>query len=288
VDNGGAVDSSPPHRSFTATTLIPEAWFVYPEPPAANEPTCLRLVMDGSDEDGEVVAFRYCKKLYWDWPGPGETPPDWDSRWSDWFATTDTVLSNMTAADETNPWTFFLQAKDNAGAVQQVFDNQKNILNVVIDPDLNNGPSVTIYCYSGECLGKMGDRIAIRSTSNPGMMDVPVELAEGDTVCFKSSGEEGHFATKLTGVQYTLNSSKPGIYWESPSDSAAWYYPNYGDSFAVPAGQTKLYCHVRDNYCIHGSTAAAYIIIQGNPAPPSLRKAQKQGSGRKSLPFRTH
>lgn len=265
VDNGGAVDTNPPYESFTTTTALPEAYFVSPSPPSSNEPTCLRLEWDGEDPDGEVVAYRYCKKLYYD-PPAGEPYPDWDSRWSPWTTEKVVVLPDENPVDDWNPWTYFLQAKDNAGAVQQVFRSDRNILIVNIDEDLTSGPSITLRCYTGSCLGKLGELIATRSTSNPGNMDVPVEVFAGDTLCFKSFAEPGFFATALSGMQYTETPS-PSIYWKSPSDSAAWYYPRYGDLFVAPSGQFNLYIHVKDNYCQYGSTSAAYMIIQGNPRP---------------------
>jgi hypothetical protein len=95
-------------------------------------------------------------------------------------------------------------------------------------------------------------------------MDVPVEVFEGDTLCFKSFAEPGYFATALSGMQYTETPS-PSIYWKSPGDSAAWYYPRYGDLFVAPSGQFTLYIHVKDNYCQYGSTSSAYMIIDGMP-----------------------
>ena len=77
VDGGGAVDTSPPYESFTTRTLLPEAEFLSPSPPRSSEPTCLRLIWRGDDADGEVVEYRYCKKLQFD--PPAEQPyPDWD------------------------------------------------------------------------------------------------------------------------------------------------------------------------------------------------------------------
>jgi hypothetical protein len=264
VDNGGAVDTNPPYESFTTSTLLPEAWFVSPSPPTSTEPTCLNLTWNGDDPDGEVVAYRYCKKRYYD-PPAGLPYPDWDSRWSPWTAEKGVLLPDESPVDEWNPWTFFLQAKDNAGAVQQVFRSDKNILIITIDEDLTSGPSITMRCYKGPCLGKLGALIASRSTSNPANMDVPVDVFEGDTLCFKSFAEPGYFATALTGVQYTLTPG-PSIYWKSPGDSAAWYYPRYGDLFIAPGGEFTLYIHVKDNYCQWGSQASAHMVVRGNPA----------------------
>ncbi len=266
VDNGGAADTSPPYRSFTTSTVLPEAWFVSPSPPSSTQPTCLRISWSGRDPDGEVVAYRYCKKRYYDPPAGLPPENDNDSRWSPWTAETEVVLENEVPAPPDDPWTFFVQAKDNAGAVQQVFRADKNILIVTIDPALISGPSITIRCYTGPCLGGLGDMIASRSTSNPGEMDVPVEVFEGDTLCFKSWAEPGYFAREITGLQYTL-SPDPTIYWKSPGDSAAWYYPRYGDLFVAPAGGFTLYIHVKDDYCVWGSRAYAYIKLNGSPPP---------------------
>ena len=265
VDNGGAVDTNPPYESFTTTTILPQSWFTYPSPPQSTEPDCLRLAWGGSDQDGEVVEYRMARKPYYEYP-EGEPPPEGEpTKWSKWTTSTDTVLTNFYSNPE-NPTTIFLQSRDNAGAAEKVYDPNRNRLIIYIDEDLTSGPSITIRCYTGQCLGKLGDLIASRSTSSPGNMDVPVNVFEGDTLCFKSFAEPGHFATALSGMQYTETSS-PSIYWKSPGDSAAWYYPRYGDLFVAPSGQFELYIHVKDNYCQYGSTSSAHIIIQGNPQP---------------------
>lgn len=265
VDNGGAPDTNPPYESFTTTTVLPESWFEYPSPPEATEPACLRLVWDGSDADGEVVEYRMAKKPYYEYP-EGEPPPDWDpSKWSEWTTSNDTILTNF-YSDPDNPMTLFLQSRDNAGAEEQVYEPDKNRLIVYIDDGLASKPSITIRCYTGPCLGKLGQLIASRSTSNPGNMDIPVDVSEGDTLCFKSFAEPGQYATRLTGLQYTETES-PSIYWKSPGDSAAWYYPRYGEHFIAPSGEFTLYIHVKDNYCEWGSQSSAHIKINGNPPP---------------------
>lgn len=268
VDNGGAVDTNPPYESFTTSTILPVARFLSPPPGSETEqPTCLRLSWTGDDADGEVVEYRYCMKRWWD-PPEGEPPVlPWDSRWSPWMTETEFTVTSITPTEEENPWTFFIQARDNAGAVQQVFAPDKSRAVVSIDPELINGPQITISCYSGMCSGKLGPFIASRTTTEPANMDVPVQVFEGDTLCFKSFAEPGHFATALTKLQYSESSVPHSYDWISASDSSHWYYPGLFQPFLAPSGEFVLYLHVTDNYCEWGSENYAYIKIYGNPLP---------------------
>ena len=266
VDNGGVADTSPPYRSFTTNTVLPVSRFVYPKPPETTQPECLRLSWRGTDADGEVVEYRMARKPYYESP-EGEPPPE-GSKWGEWTTSTDTVLANF-YSNPYNPMTIFLQARDNAGAAEQVFDPLRNRLVVYVDEGLASTPLIIIYCYRGDCVGKMKSPIASCSNRNPGQMDVPVEVTAGDTLCFKSYAEPGPYATALTKLQYTFNNSRPGPYWDLPSDSSAWYYPSYGKGFTVPEGESTVYAHFKDNYCEWGSQSAAYMIIRGNPPEPN-------------------
>jgi hypothetical protein len=266
VDNGGAVDTNPPYESFTTFTVLPESWFTYPSPGETTQPNCLRLAWNGSDDDGEVVEYRMARKPYYEYP-PGEPPPEWDpTKWSEWTTSTDTVLTNF-YSDPLSPMTIFLQARDNAGALEKVYRSDRNILVVHVAEGLATKPSATLQCFKGPCYGKLGPMIASRTTSNPGNMDVPVQVFEGDTLCFKSFGEPGEYATRLTGLVYS-QSDYPGIYWKTPSDSGNWYYPSEGGFFVAGPGEYTLYFHLKDNYCEWGSQTYVYMKVYGNPPPP--------------------
>jgi len=214
----------------------------------------------GTDQDGEVVEYRWGLKRYED-PPAHEPPPPWDpSRWSPWTRATRCTLE-LDQIDPENPWSFYVQCKDNAGAVEEVFEDGRNHILVYIDRNKVNYPSITICCRHGTCYGS-GKTIACRSTSDTTKMDIPVTLSIGDSVCFVASFTHGPYATKVTKIQFQVNDPLPSIYWHDASDSTYRCYPP-GSVFVVPEGITTIYVWVKDDYCRYGSVRRAYIKVEG-------------------------
>ena len=263
VDNEGAIDPDPAFVSFTATTILPRTEIVYPEREGGQQwislPGCVTFRWEGTDEDGEVVEYRYSAKGYYEWPGEGQPPPQ-DSRtmWSDWTADTEATIYLSTQG---SPWSIFVQAKDNAGAVETYFGGPKNHMVVEVQED-ENVPSVEVCAYRGPCMGARTP-LGCRSTDDPSGMNTVIEVATGDTLCFESSFTRGPYAEEVTHIAYLIND--PGIpgAWKNAKVNSNRFYPPAGDVYTARAGLSTIYVWVRDDYCEFGSTNTAYVKIRG-------------------------
>ncbi len=266
IDNNGAQDPTPALLSFTATTSPPRSRIVFPAVQAGQRDvfvsSCVTIKWEAFDPDGEVVAYRYARKLYYDWP-EAEPPPDWDTRWSGWISATQVTI-HLESLGEDNPWSFYVQAKDNAGAVETSFVDARNHIRIFVDPTKDNLPSIRICCYEGPSGSASGQPIACRSTSgDTTLMDIPVGVAIGDTLHFGVEFAPGHYATKVTHLQFQLNDPDIPVSWLDASEEHNWTYPR-GSVFVVtqPVINT-IYVWVKDDYCESGSTRRAHIKIEG-------------------------
>ena len=266
IDNDGGVDPEPAYISFTATTLLPRAQIIYPTTPgqiSTNQPRCVTVRWEGLDDDGEAVEYRSSYKPYGSWPGPGIPYPQSDkTRWTPWSSSTEAVLP-LEEDEAIYTWSFFVQAKDNAGAVETVFQSGRNHIIINIDPALESKPSVEVCCHVGPCT-EQGSKIACRSSTNPSQMNVPVYVSVGDTVCFRAAFQAGENATQVEEIAFRSNDSSRPYYWEDATNSSNRYYPPPGETFTVREGIHTIYLWVKDDYCENGSTNFAYIEIIGN------------------------
>jgi hypothetical protein len=266
IDNDGGIDPEPASVSFTATTLPPRARIIYPTEPGethTNQPRCVTVRWEGLDDDGEAVLYRSTYKPYDSWPGPGVPYPQWDkTHWTAWSPATEAILP-LDEDESIYTWSFFVQARDNAGATETTFQLGRNSIVIQIDPGLENKPSVEICCHRGSCAAS-GSAIACRSSSNPSQMTVPVYVTLGDTVCFRSTFQPGRNATYVDGIVFRVNNPDPPLYWEDATDASNLYYPPLGDEFRVREGIYSIYVWVKDDYCENGSSNYAYIEIIGD------------------------
>jgi hypothetical protein len=265
IDDDGGVDPEPAYVSFTATTLLPRARIIYPTEPGqidTNQPRCVTVRWEGLDDDGEAVEYRSSYKPYNSWP-VGQPPPQWDkTKWTPWSSSTEAILP-LEEDESISTWSFYVQAKDNAGAVETVFEPGRNSIVIHIDPALESKPTVEICCHTGPCT-EQGSKIACRSSSNPSQMSVPVYVTVGDTVCFRAVFQPGRNATQVEEIAFRVNDSSRPVYWEDATNSSNWYYPPTGETFTVRGGIYTIYLWVKDNYCEYGSTNSAYIEIIGS------------------------
>ncbi len=150
VDDDGAVSALPAHRSFTATTLAPEVQITHPVDLGApggyeDVATVLRFRWTGWDslQDGSVIepdSSRFALYRQADLPldedsGLLLTLPD--SAWSPWRGWRDEdadgeaggrqVLLRDLATSDGGYYHFFVQAKDEAGAVTSHFQDGVNL-----------------------------------------------------------------------------------------------------------------------------------------------------------------
>jgi hypothetical protein len=266
IDNDGAKDESPAYVSFTATTEVPKTTITYPDWPhgtwADTLPPWVTVRWEGDDPDGEVVEYRYAWKRYED--PPWHLPPAFNdpSRWSPW-SPENKVIRELTQTDPENPWSFYVQSKDNAGAIETVFKEGDNFIVIFVDPEKVNLPSISVCCNAGPCFGKQGPTIACRSTADTTKMDIPVEVSVGDTICFTTTTGPGKYARIVTDIQYRYNDpGEPGS-WLDATKSENLVYPPSGQVFIVSPFINTLYIWVRDDYAEFGSTRRAHIMIDG-------------------------
>jgi hypothetical protein len=267
IDNDGAVDPEPARLTYTATTVPPRARITYPTAPgqtSTSQPRCVTIRWEGLDDDGEAVSYRWTVKPYGDWPGPGQPYPQWDrTHWTPWSSDTEGVVP-LNQDEAIYTWSFFVQARDNAGATETTFEPGRNYIVIQIDPTKESKPWVELCVYSGSCL-ESGSEIACRSSGNPSGMSVPVYLDVGDTVCFRATFLPGTYATYVDGIAFLVNDPEPPYYMEDASNPSNRHYPPLGDpAFIVGQGIFSIHVWVRDDYCEYGSTNHAYIEIIGD------------------------
>jgi len=262
VDNEGAIDPDPAFVSFTSTTILPRTEIIYPERGDGqlwiNLPGCLTFRWEGTDEDGEVVEYRWSRKGYYEWPGEGEPPPqDSKSMWSDWTADTEATIYLSTQG---SPWSIYVQSKDNAGAVETYFGGTKNHMVVQVQND-ENVPSVEVCAYRGPCYGGL-TLLDCSSTDDP--LGSAINVSVGDTLCFESTFERGPYAERLTHIAYLINDTGiPGA-WKDAGVNSNRFYPPSGQVYTAREGITTIYVWVKDDYCEFGSTNTAVIMIRGS------------------------
>ncbi|MFZ1948317.1 MAG: hypothetical protein WAW06_12275 [bacterium] len=267
VDNGGARDTTPAHVSFTATTLTPKSNIT--DPPRApghfdvTVPTCMKIEWTGTDTDGEIVKYRYAMKKYWDPPTQRPPDPEDPSRWSDWGTATETTLQ-MDPTDPDDPWSFYVQAMDNSGALENTFLDGKNHVVVYVDESMNSSPYIGIGCWRGKCSAAGRRSLGSRSTQDTTAMNVPIGVEVGDTVCFKVAALPGGLADEITQIAYVKNPADPDAMpgnWTSYSPS--FCFPADGVGFIVSPSINVFYVWVRDDYCEFGNLRRAHIMING-------------------------
>lgn len=266
IDNNGAKDESPAYVGFEATTLTPRSSIVYPPRQAGqfevSLPTCVKIGWQGSDPDGHVVKFRYALKKRFD-PPTEQPPPQGDSRWSPWTTENEVVITNLTPTiDPEDTWEIFTQAMDNAGAVENVFDEARNYLRIFVDEALSSHPTVSICCTEGACTDVGKPSLGCRSTTDPSAMDEPLNVPVGTQVCFRASAVHGAYASEMVQIAFLVNDSDEPGFW-LPYAEETLCYPAGAQGYLVQPDLNTFYVWVRDNFCEFGSTAVAHIVING-------------------------
>lgn len=263
VDNRSESDPEPPHRSFTAKTTVPFSTITSPLP--SSQPSCVTFRWTGTDDDGEVVAYRYVWKPYYAFPESLPYQQD-DPRWSDWTSDTELTIRILDGA-ALNPWSFYLQAKDNAGATETSFRTVENRNHLIfsIDESKDSYPWIKISCYSGGCFDQNKQFLGSRSTTDSLAMEIPIAVSVGDTLCFKIEFRKGTYASRATHIRIQLDDPDPSIWWDPiPVGQTEYLYPPLGSVLIADAGPTALYVWVKDDYCVFGSERRAYIKVEAS------------------------
>lgn len=268
VDNKGAHDPSPVYLTFTATTTPPRTKVVYPGPEGrfdATVPECITIRWEAKDDDGTPVMYRYALKAYDDWPY-AQPPPEGDTRWSPWLTSTE-ISRWIDSGLSEQILSFYVQAMDNAGAIERGFEDGANHVRLHIDTKEVLGPAVTLLCYKGNHMDKPGSLIASRSTANSAQMEIPVEVIAGDSIYFEMMATPGKFATAIIGVRFRQNDDQEPHSWLEPTPQNQLFPPS--GFLKVNLGEEiTIYAWARDNYCQFGSTARAYMILAGKQPSP--------------------
>lgn len=265
VDNDGGKDPSPAYVGFTATSLTPRSYINFP-PRGTGQftitlPTCVTIGWEGVDTDGEAVEYRVARKKYEDWP-VRQPPPDSDTRWGSWSTATSLTVT-MLPTEPDDPWSFYVQARDNAGAIENVFEDTRNHILVYVDPALDSRPSISLSCVRGPCAATGRKTLATRSTADTAMFDVELAVDVGDTICFRASAQPGQYADDVTHIAWLVNNpGEPGG-WLSYSQPQNACYPRSPQVLVVTPNINYYYVWVRDDYCEFGSTRRAYFKING-------------------------
>lgn len=265
IDNEGARDLSPALVGFDATTFTPRSDITFPQRASGQLsvtlPTCVTVKWEGTDPDGQTVMYRYAMKKYWDVP-PNQPPAEGDTRWSPWTASKQVTIQ-MLPNDPDDPWSFYTQAKDNAGAVENVFEDARNHIVINVDESLNSHPYVSICCVPGACDDEGVPSLGCRSSDHPDEMNEAINVAVGTEICFRAVAYPGLYAKGVTHIAYLLNDPDQPTGWYDYTDPANRCYPSGSQGITVSPDLNAYYVWVRDDYCEYGSTATAYIVING-------------------------
>jgi hypothetical protein len=268
VDNDGAMDPTPAHRSFTATTTPPEAKIVFPELAEDQRniyvQPCVTIRWAGTDDDGQATEFRYAKKLYNELP-EGEPPDQADpTKWSPWSTATTTTFQ-ISQRDSADTCCFYVQAKDNAGGIQTDFTAGKNYIHVLIDSTRKNLPDISVSCYTGACIGPPGTQLGLtRSTlGDTTMMDQPIIVSMDEEIHFRVAFSPGQYASKVEKIQFLVDDPLEPVSWMDATRDENWCYPKGEEGMPVGLGIRTIYVWVRDDHCEFGSTRRAHITVEG-------------------------
>lgn len=270
IDNDRGKDTSPALVGFDATTFTPRSEITFPEMSSGQLtvtlPTCMTIKWEGSDSDGQPVMYRYALKKYWDVPS-GKPPVEGDSRWSPWKTDTQVTI-NMEPNDPEDPWSFYTQAKDDAGAIENVFEDTRNHIVVTIDESLSSHPYVSITCVQGSCTDANTPSLGPpRSSDHPEQMDEPINVPVGTEICFRAAASPGLYAKKVTDIAYLINDDlQPADwdpFWSSTMEPINRCYPAGSQGITVSPNMNYYYVWVKDDYCEFGSKAMAYIVVNG-------------------------
>ena len=262
VDDDGARDPDPPHRSFTATTTAPTTKITSPS--TAVQSPCITFRWNGNDLDGEAVEYRYVWKP--DDELPEDRPPDPDipgTGWSDWGTHTEVTNNFRWEDNPSRSYSFYIQSKDNAGAIERGFKVNDNHKIFYVDRSLGSLPWIKISVFRGGAFDPDKEYIASRSTSNPSAMETPVAVEAGEEFSFRIEFTKGSAASAVTAIQIQEDDPDRRGWSSVTPGQTEELYPALGTDFRAPPGIWTLYVWVEDDYCYQGSVNAAHVRLSG-------------------------
>jgi hypothetical protein len=262
VDDDGARDPEPVSRSFIATTKAPTTTITSPGSPVQSN--CITFRWRGDDEDGEVVEYRYVWKPDNELP-EGEPPHPENPAWSEWDTHTERTVGFRDEDNPARPYSFYVQSKDNAGAIETAFKRNENHKVFYVDQDRGSSPWIKISVFRGQSFDTHKEFIDSRSTVSPLAMETPINVRSGDTLSFRIEFREGDDASVANGIIIQENNGTQPIWWDpvDPGQTEA-LYPPLGGLFKAGSGVSTLHVWVRDDYCEFGSENVAYVKLSGS------------------------
>lgn len=255
VDDDGAVSALPAHRTFTATTLAPEVWITHPVDllaPGGYEmaSTDIRLRWAGRDslQDGTLIdpdSSRFALFTRADLPldeptGLLLTLPD--SGWSPWRGWRDqdpggaaggrqVLLQDLTPAGgggAAGYYQFFVQAKDEAGAVTSHFEDGVNLRRLRVLTSLR--PTLALQSPL------FGLRVCRGAASYllEAAADLPI------AVSWRGTAED--YGSEITGFRFGWDIQDP----ENDAEWSAWALDATSTEATYPAGEHRLRVQCED------------------------------------------
>jgi hypothetical protein len=210
VDDQGLATRKPAYRSFTSRTLSPIVDVTVPTtsafnpadvPPISTFQWTARDYVDNLRETQEPDSVRHIlvpiKKFNGSWGATLEyirsTPdaPEW-SKWKYYKAAGDSGKFWTTPALELrNSFMFAVQAKDEAGAVTPVFDEDRNVRRIAVS-ERSTGPVLSVYNkYIGTII-----------TSSPNTAPVIIDLPANISMCFRLTANAEGYGGVASGYRY--------------------------------------------------------------------------------------
>lgn len=257
VDEDGAISDRPAHRTFTATTIAPEVKINHPSDIGSvggydNLPQDIFFRWSGNDSvgDGTVIEpdstrFALMKRgdLGLDTQFSGRLLDFPDSVWTDWrgWDQVDSLNENiggkralvtgLTPSSQGGGagfYLFFVQAKDEAGAISSHFEDGKNLRKVRVVSSL--APRVTI---SERVLG-------VRVSSNNQTYDFTI--AENQPLQLTWSASASEYGSEITGYRYgwDILDSANDEEWSS------WSLSNTSSQASFVSGSHSFWLEARD------------------------------------------
>ncbi len=270
-DDDGAVSALPAHRSFTATTLAPEVQITHPADlglPGGDETvaTVLRFRWTGWDslQDGSVIepdSSRFALFRRADLPLDEEsglllTLPD--SAWSPWRGWRDQDadgeaggrqvllrdLESIAGGGSAGFYQFFVQAKDEAGAVTSHFQDGVNLRRLRVVTSL--APQLRL----------LGTVCGLRVFQHSATLDLEAPAAV--PVSFSWSGSAEDYGSEIAAYRFGWDILDP----ENDEEWSDWSLTATSTQADYPGGEHRLRVACRD---LSGNITAVELVLQFTP-----------------------
>ncbi|UCG52269.1 MAG: hypothetical protein JSW58_01560 [Candidatus Latescibacterota bacterium] len=209
VDDEGLATKIPAYRSFTSRTLSPIVDVLVPTSSGLNPaqvPPITTFRWVGRDYVGTLRETQEPDSVRWIIVSTELFDKSWNAtiryvrenpdapQWSDWHyyrATGDTGKFWTSPALEYGPYVFAVQVKDEAGAVNPVFDEHRNVRRVMVSKR-TSGPLLTVY---NKFIGTM-------VTTSPNTPLTIIDLPAKVPMSFRWEADASNYGGVVSGYRY--------------------------------------------------------------------------------------